>query len=218
MGSAESCAKEGGGKGEGEGQHLAEGHLAEGHLAEAKARTKRLADLMGGSGWERQAKERAKGQRAKRKARRKGARAREQGLLGPPGSRLSSCGWRFVADAGVAEANRCPLILRPGDPLQQAGLNTGPPCGTCEGSFNAKRLYIGCNQCGRWFHGEPFKVAPEDLARLATFRCFRCRKVANSWPSCSGPALAAMSGPDCPRRQTQPAAAAAAALVLEQDD
>ncbi|GLJ54561.1 hypothetical protein SUGI_1171920 [Cryptomeria japonica] len=61
-------------------------------------------------------------------------------------------------------------------------VSDGPECFTCREAYNPKLMYIGCNFCTAWFHGDAFGLNQENVIELVGFKCHRCRK--KSSPIC----------------------------------
>ncbi|KAG0483684.1 hypothetical protein HPP92_011768 [Vanilla planifolia] len=48
-------------------------------------------------------------------------------------------------------------------------------CCLCHGDYNAGVIYVGCEICGDWFHGDAFGLELERMSNLAGFKCPKCR-------------------------------------------
>jgi hypothetical protein len=62
------------------------------------------------------------------------------------------------------------------------GAAEGPICFLCRESYNPKLIYVGCEHCKEWFHGDAFGLNQENIVQLEGFKCHRCRK--KSGPVC----------------------------------
>ncbi|KAH9321819.1 hypothetical protein KI387_016458 [Taxus chinensis] len=61
-------------------------------------------------------------------------------------------------------------------------VSKGPQCFACREAYNPKLMYVGCDSCDAWFHGDAFGLNHENAVQLAGFKCHRCRK--KSAPIC----------------------------------
>ncbi|GBG81750.1 hypothetical protein CBR_g33928 [Chara braunii] len=52
----------------------------------------------------------------------------------------------------------------------------GRVCYVCCQPYDPERLYIGCDWCEAWYHGEIYQLTPEAAIQMTSFKCFRCRK------------------------------------------
>lgn len=59
---------------------------------------------------------------------------------------------------------------------------TNPTCCLCHKEYNAEVIYISCERCHDWFHGDTFSLTAENIDNLIGFRCHKCRK--RSEPEC----------------------------------
>lgn len=62
------------------------------------------------------------------------------------------------------------------------GAVEGPRCFLCRESYNPKLIYVGCEHCKEWFHGDALGLNQENIVQLGGFKCHRCRK--KSGPVC----------------------------------
>lgn len=51
-----------------------------------------------------------------------------------------------------------------------------PMCCLCREDFNAGDIFIGCESCEDWFHGEAFGLELKNVNNLAGFKCPKCRR------------------------------------------
>ncbi|KAJ4815030.1 PHD finger family protein [Rhynchospora pubera] len=56
-----------------------------------------------------------------------------------------------------------------------------PVCSLCS-KDTTEHLYIACEKCGEWFHGDAYQVTPENIHKLIGFKCHKCRK--RGTPTC----------------------------------
>ncbi|XP_078436506.1 PHD-finger and DNA binding domain-containing protein isoform X2 [Wolffia australiana] len=70
-------------------------------------------------------------------------------------------------------------ILLPASNLET---NLQPMCGLCHQAYDAQAIYIGCESCGVWFHGEAFALNLDNIKNLRGFKCHLCRN--QSGPVC----------------------------------
>ncbi|KQK12464.1 PHD finger protein ALFIN-LIKE 3 [Brachypodium distachyon] len=49
-------------------------------------------------------------------------------------------------------------------------------CGTCGGLYDESEFWIGCDICGRWFHGKCVRITPAKAEHIKQYKC----------PDCSG--------------------------------
>ncbi|ONK63497.1 uncharacterized protein A4U43_C07F15760 [Asparagus officinalis] len=59
-------------------------------------------------------------------------------------------------------------------PFQQ-DLITTPCCCLCHQEYNSGVIYISCERCQGWFHGDIFGLAVENINHLIGFLCHKCR-------------------------------------------
>ncbi|MCL7030486.1 hypothetical protein MKW94_010154 [Papaver nudicaule] len=58
-----------------------------------------------------------------------------------------------------------------------------PFCGLClETEYTSRLIYIKCEKCQEWFHGDAFGCKVENTAKIIGFRCHKCRE--SSPPVC----------------------------------
>ncbi|KAG2638880.1 hypothetical protein PVAP13_2NG621700 [Panicum virgatum] len=50
-----------------------------------------------------------------------------------------------------------------------------PVCCLCEKCYSEEDIYIACEQCEDWFHGDIYSVTIENVNNLIGFKCHRCR-------------------------------------------
>ncbi|KAJ1292275.1 hypothetical protein BS78_02G379700 [Paspalum vaginatum] len=50
-----------------------------------------------------------------------------------------------------------------------------PVCSLCEKCYSEEDIYIGCEKCEDWFHGDVYSVTIENVNNLIGFKCHRCR-------------------------------------------
>uniref|UniRef100_A0ACD6A152 Uncharacterized protein n=1 Tax=Avena sativa TaxID=4498 RepID=A0ACD6A152_AVESA len=57
-----------------------------------------------------------------------------------------------------------------------------PTCCLCKKSYCPDFLYVRCEQCKAWFHGDALQLEEEKILEVVQYRCCRCRRQAI--PSC----------------------------------
>lgn len=65
-------------------------------------------------------------------------------------------------------------IIRPGQVSPDS--YAGPRCCLCSRNYDADHLYVGCDYCPLWFHGDALEVTVNNVAEVMGFKCHRCRK------------------------------------------
>ncbi|GAQ80914.1 hypothetical protein KFL_000660080 [Klebsormidium nitens] len=51
-----------------------------------------------------------------------------------------------------------------------------PMCSICYTEYDARRCYLACDVCDRWYHAESFGVSPEAAVALMKFKCPTCMR------------------------------------------
>ncbi|KAI3846440.1 hypothetical protein MKX03_001890 [Papaver bracteatum] len=92
-------------------------------------------------------------------------------------------GLRFSSkpnDARVIDFGKGRLLL----PSENTNaLSTQPICGLClEAEYTSRLIYIKCEKCQEWFHGDAFGCKVESTTKIIGFRCHKCRE--SSPPVC----------------------------------
>ncbi|KAI3905562.1 hypothetical protein MKX01_036471 [Papaver californicum] len=92
-------------------------------------------------------------------------------------------GLRFSSkpnDARVMEFREGRLLL----PSENSNaLCTQPICGLClEADYTPRLIYVKCDKCQEWFHGDAFGCKVESTTKIIGFRCHKCRE--SSPPVC----------------------------------
>lgn len=64
-------------------------------------------------------------------------------------------------------------ILLPWQHSQDPSLE--PVCCLCREEFKYGVIYIGCQNCGDWFHGDAFSLTIENIKNVVGFKCHSCR-------------------------------------------
>ncbi|MCO5600951.1 hypothetical protein L7F22_055068 [Adiantum nelumboides] len=67
-------------------------------------------------------------------------------------------------------------------PIQGEHCKENPKCYVCKQQFQGDSIYIKCEYCPLWFHGDAVGVNKKTLDEVLGFKCNRCRKKAV--PSC----------------------------------
>uniref|UniRef100_J3MNS7 PHD-type domain-containing protein n=2 Tax=Oryza brachyantha TaxID=4533 RepID=J3MNS7_ORYBR len=61
-------------------------------------------------------------------------------------------------------------------PCEDAELSeVSPVCRLCQKCYNGESIYISCEDCEDWFHGDIYSVTLENVNNLIGFKCHRCR-------------------------------------------
>ncbi|MQL91013.1 hypothetical protein Taro_023612 [Colocasia esculenta] len=57
-----------------------------------------------------------------------------------------------------------------------------PVCSLCHKEYDSQVIYIACENCGDWFHGDVFSLTLVNINNIRGFKCHRCRT--QSTPVC----------------------------------
>ncbi|KAL4204305.1 hypothetical protein AMTRI_Chr01g109090 [Amborella trichopoda] len=57
-----------------------------------------------------------------------------------------------------------------------------PICFLCHEEYDARLIYLSCENCGDWFHGDSLGVTEENIVSLLGFKCYQCRE--RTAPTC----------------------------------
>ncbi|CAN6444145.1 unnamed protein product [Victoria cruziana] len=57
-----------------------------------------------------------------------------------------------------------------------------PACFLCHRIYDSRLVYVSCEICREWFHGDALGVTPENVGYLLGFKCYKCCK--RSSPEC----------------------------------
>ncbi|KAF2924317.1 DDT domain-containing protein PTM [Oryza sativa Japonica Group] len=61
-------------------------------------------------------------------------------------------------------------------PCEDADLSeVFPVCRLCQKCYSGESIYIACEDCGDWFHGDIYSITLENVNNLIGFKCHRCR-------------------------------------------
>ncbi|KAJ1264720.1 hypothetical protein BS78_08G022400 [Paspalum vaginatum] len=58
------------------------------------------------------------------------------------------------------------------------GSSVRPTCCLCAKTYSSDCLYVRCEKCGNWFHGDALQLDEERIGELVAFRCCRCLRKA----------------------------------------
>ncbi|PIA48260.1 hypothetical protein AQUCO_01400680v1 [Aquilegia coerulea] len=86
------------------------------------------------------------------------------------GLRLS----RSSNDACGVEFRATKLLLP--SQLPSANITLPKCCLCCEATYRSTVVYVNCENCQEWFHGEAFGITEQNSSMLLGFRCHQCRK------------------------------------------
>ncbi|KAL5203696.1 hypothetical protein ABZP36_008567 [Zizania latifolia] len=56
------------------------------------------------------------------------------------------------------------------------GSSIKPTCCLCTKPYCPDSLYVRCEKCKKWFHGEALQLEEEKIVELVAYRCCRCRR------------------------------------------
>ncbi|KAL6839776.1 hypothetical protein ACP4OV_030464 [Aristida adscensionis] len=82
-------------------------------------------------------------------------------------------------DSDKSEFRANDVILRSDDGV---GSCIKPTCCLCEKTYSPDFLYIRCDKCRDWFHGDALQLEQEKIVELAGYRCCKCRR--RAMPQC----------------------------------
>ncbi|XP_073114009.1 DDT domain-containing protein PTM isoform X2 [Elaeis guineensis] len=130
-----------------------------------------------------------KGKKGKKgKPKRSQSRKSDNGISWPKRKRtivhhsywLDGLQWTGKLDNEQGKCFRRRKVLLPsqhlGDPSVQ------PVCCLCGKEYNSDIIYIGCESCEDWFHGDIYCLTLENINNLIGFKCHKCRR--RSIPAC----------------------------------
>ncbi|TVT98004.1 hypothetical protein EJB05_56721, partial [Eragrostis curvula] len=93
--------------------------------------------------------------------------------------------WTHNPDDERARSFRKERLIFPSEDAEISEFR--PVCCLCEKCYSEKDIYVACEQCEDWFHGDIYPITPESMNYLIGFKCHRCRQ---------------RNVPDCPYAQT----------------
>ncbi|KAJ1264719.1 hypothetical protein BS78_08G022300 [Paspalum vaginatum] len=65
------------------------------------------------------------------------------------------------------------VILKSKDGI---GSSIRPTCCLCAKAYSPDFMYVRCEKCGNWFHGDALQLDEERIGELIAYRCCRCRR------------------------------------------
>ncbi|XP_062204414.1 DDT domain-containing protein PTM-like [Phragmites australis] len=65
------------------------------------------------------------------------------------------------------------VILKSKDGM---GSSIKPVCCLCNKTYSPDFLYVRCERCRNWFHGDALQIEEEKIFELVAYRCCRCRR------------------------------------------
>ncbi|TVU26948.1 hypothetical protein EJB05_29525, partial [Eragrostis curvula] len=65
------------------------------------------------------------------------------------------------------------VILKSKDGI---GSSIRPSCCLCNKAYSPDSLYVRCERCRNWFHGDALQLEEERIGELVAYRCCRCRR------------------------------------------
>ncbi|OQU78704.1 hypothetical protein SORBI_3008G033900 [Sorghum bicolor] len=65
------------------------------------------------------------------------------------------------------------VILKSKDSI---GSSIRPTCCLCDKDYSPDFLYVRCEKCRNWFHGDALQLDEERICELVAYRCCRCRR------------------------------------------
>jgi len=65
------------------------------------------------------------------------------------------------------------IILRSKDGI---GSSIKPTCCLCNKTYSPDFLYVRCERCRNWFHGDALQLEDERIGELVAYQCCRCRR------------------------------------------
>ncbi|KAH9315185.1 hypothetical protein KI387_023812 [Taxus chinensis] len=88
--------------------------------------------------------------------------------------------WKTNGTDELGKEYRKSRLLLPCESSMEA--STSPVCFLCYETYNCQLIYVGCESCTEWFHGDAFGLTTENIVDLLAFKCHKCRKKAR--PAC----------------------------------
>lgn len=65
------------------------------------------------------------------------------------------------------------VILKSKDDI---GSSIKPKCCLCDKAYSPEFLYVRCERCKNWFHGDSLQLEEDRIGELVGYRCCRCRR------------------------------------------
>ncbi|GLJ53787.1 hypothetical protein SUGI_1147980 [Cryptomeria japonica] len=96
------------------------------------------------------------------------------------GGRLDGLLWKKKRTGELGKEFRQTKLLLPCQSSMDASKK--PFCFLCSEAYNSQLIYVGCESCTEWFHGDAFGLTMENVADLIAFKCHKCRK--RNRPAC----------------------------------
>ncbi|XP_008787592.2 DDT domain-containing protein PTM [Phoenix dactylifera] len=93
---------------------------------------------------------------------------------------LDGLQWTGKVDNEQGKCFRRRKVLLPSQHLGDPSVK--PVCCLCGKEYNSDIIYIGCESCEDWFHGDVYCLTVENINNLIGFKCHRCRR--RSIPAC----------------------------------
>ncbi|KAE8781282.1 Increased DNA methylation 1 [Hordeum vulgare] len=86
---------------------------------------------------------------------------------------LDGLRWTQNTDDEQATCFRKARIVFPSEDVKIA--ETSPVCCLCKKSYSRDAIYIACENCEDWFHGDIYSITIENANNLIGFKCHACR-------------------------------------------
>ncbi|CAN6212619.1 unnamed protein product [Urochloa humidicola] len=86
---------------------------------------------------------------------------------------LNGLRWTQSAHDERAVNFRKERVVFPSEDAEMSDVS--PVCCLCEKSYSEGDIYIACEECEDWFHGDVYSVTIENVINLIGFKCHRCR-------------------------------------------
>ncbi|XP_062187653.1 DDT domain-containing protein PTM-like [Phragmites australis] len=86
---------------------------------------------------------------------------------------LNGIRWTQNADDERAKKFRKERVVFPSEDAEISEVS--PVCCLCEKCYSEEAIYIACEKCEDWFHGDIYSITLENVNNLIGFKCHRCR-------------------------------------------
>lgn len=111
---------------------------------------------------------------------------------------LEGVNWRSGLESRALGQNKIVLPGQlSGDP------SVGPKCSLCRQKYKLELLYIQCEYCPLWFHGDALGITENNISEVMGFKCHKCRK---------------KGGPSCPHDMRYKIKSQSSQKILHQDN
>ncbi|XP_062190476.1 DDT domain-containing protein PTM-like [Phragmites australis] len=86
---------------------------------------------------------------------------------------LNGLQWTQNPDDERARSFRKERVVFPSEDAETSEVS--PVCCLCEKCYSEEAIYIACEKCEDWFHGDIYSITLENVNTLIGFKCHKCR-------------------------------------------